>query len=46
MKINVGINENDEKIMFVTDDNENNIGEIIISDKYYNMSLEEFGGEE
>lgn len=42
MKINVGINEDNKKIMFVTDDEGNNIGELVISEEYYNASLKEF----
>lgn len=41
MKINIGIKENDEKVLFVTDDKENNIGELVISEKAYEIMLEE-----
>lgn len=43
MKINVGISEEDKKIMFVTDDEGNSMGEFEISEEYYNASLKEFG---
>ena len=46
MKINVGINEEDKKIMFVTDDEGSNIGELEISEGYYEHSLREFTGNE
>ncbi len=42
MKINVGINEENKKILFITDDKENNIGELEISEGYYEHSLREF----
>lgn len=46
MKINVGINEDNSKVMFITDDEENNIGELEISEGYYNHSLKELGGDD
>lgn len=42
MKINVGIRENGETIMFVTDDKENNIGEMNVSKELYELALKEW----
>lgn len=44
MKVNIGIREDNKKILFVTDNEERNIGEIEISDKAFEVMLEELGG--
>lgn len=46
MKVNVGIKKNGKRILFITDDKENNIGELEISNGYYEHSLREFTGSE
>lgn len=45
-KINVGIREDGKKILFITNTKEENIGEIEISDKCYEICLKEFSEEE
>ncbi|SCJ52328.1 Uncharacterised protein [uncultured Clostridium sp.] len=41
MKVNLGIRDDNKKILFITDDQENNIGELEISDEAYNIMLKE-----
>lgn len=44
MKVNVGIREEDNApIIFVTDDNGDNIGELEISKELYEVALDEWG---
>lgn len=44
MKVNVGIREDEQEILFITDDKGNNIGELEISKEYYEASMKELGG--
>lgn len=46
MKVNVGIKEDGQKILFITDDEENNIGELEISDRAFEVMLEELSDKE
>lgn len=46
MKINVGVNDENKKLLFITDEEENNIGEMEISEAYYEHSLREITGNE
>lgn len=45
MRINVGVSEEEKKLIFITDEDGENIGELEISDKAFEVMLEELSKE-